>query len=571
MGDKDKVVLPANRDRASFKAPSAEMLRIRNKCAELWNIIQGIRKHPPDAEVKNSTAFFGKIRLLSELVALLHEQPGVRPGDALGDRERARYKPLKEKMDQIQEKLNKTVHLEDPLPYTSPKRVEWVRTETEKLATILLAPDVAKDLEAVGADKTLSLETKNVFFDWVGVQLNEALSEVAKSKDHEVRVFDAVSRTLDSHEKSTAIGACLWLGQTSASAAGNLPGPNSLYVGFIRVRAIHALREVRVKPPNSDLVPHLTKALRFSDNDAKEFEKALAEFVEKQGKAKAATGTERELLLREAEKIFDDKLKQSVRNLGSPQAGAGVSALLTLLDLVCLAVAWASLPDDATASWSAVGDNIFALADTVGAGLAAASGAYVTTIRLLRLRSATTWLEKAEYAGIGKAVGFYLALIACAEGLNAIGKEFAKADRDVWKITAGVFQVASGVAIGVGVCFALPGAQLVGVTLGLASGLVILVEDASKEPMAEFLETLLTQLKDQKTDWDSKKIADNVGISGLLDDLEKLMTSIGVTRLTYDPEWKEHGVPVGRDRVFDRLNYVGISEPEQRARLLKRP
>ncbi|MFT3769480.1 MAG: hypothetical protein QM820_28925 [Minicystis sp.] len=517
------VFVPPGGAGAKYHAPTEEMLRIREKCVEIWNTIQELKKHSAAKEHQAAFDFFGRLRALSGIVGLLAEQPGYRPNDPAGQALRDRMKPLKAKMDDIMRDLNATVNLTDPLPYTAPSRVAWTISKAEALARILLDPNVAKDLDTIRYDKTLPLSTKEVFFDWVGHHVNDAMLEVVKSKKHEEQIFEAVMKTLDSHEKNTMIGACLWASQAAASSAGNLPGPNSLYVGAIRLRAIRGFKELATRAPNAilgDILPHWFEALKLSPQERTDFELALNEF-NAQHKIAASTPqnpsrTEelaRELAQARAKQIYDEKLHSILKKSGSPQSGAMLSAGMSILNIVCLYFVWQSMPD---ANW-----NFRNVADMASATVLAGTGICAT---LVRMKVNIQWMTKlVEHPYVGIGIGVFAGFVTALDGFDVIWEASTKTKKDWWMISSGVLQIGSGFAMVLGACFAAPGVQLVGVLLGLAAGAIAIVVDLAKEPMDEFIKELLEKIKSAKCEWNGSPIMDNVGLKDSLEVFEKLV------------------------------------------------
>jgi hypothetical protein len=557
------IFVPPGGAGAKFTPPSEEMLRIRDKCVTIWNTLDAIRKHSVEREHEAAVDFFGRIRALSGMVGLLAEQPGCAPNDPVGQAERARMVPLKQKMDEITQKLNSTVNLTDPLPYTAPKRVEWMGFQAHTLANILLDPANAKDIEAIGADPTLSYETKAVFFDWVGHFLNDAMAEVVKNKKHEEEIFSAVTKTLDSRSTKNAIGACLWSIQMTASSAGNLPGPNTLYVGVVRIRAVLGLKELASRAPAAilgELLPHWFTALDLSQDERAGFEKALTRFKsEVDSAAKSSTEVEKNLSNARAQKIYENELKPIAKKGGSPQSGPRLSGAMTVLNIICLVDTWKSLPDS--------NKTLRNIGDIANAGILAGSSFVVTLSRIKRSIPYMTKFVEHPYVGAG--IGLFAGFVAIIDGVDTLFDALNKTKADPWIVASGGLQVSAGAAIVYGVLFASPGFQLVGVLLGVAAGAASVASSLLKDPMVAFFEDLLENIKKAECKWDKSLIMRNVGLSTLLSELEGLVYSTGVQILLYNHGWTENGLRVGKDRLLHRLDELGIKDPLHREELIK--
>lgn len=556
---------------AFVQPPSKEMLLIRDKCEVIWKTIEELRKHPAKAEMETALDFFGRIRALKGIVEILAKQPGFRDGDKRKEDAQKRLAPLKSKMDEIMTKLNTTVNLSDPLPYTAPKRVAWTEMQTGKLVDILFDPDNVKLLNAVAEDKNLTWSTKEVFFDWVGHHIHEALVEVVKTKKYEGRLLESILRTLDSRQKDTMIGACLWLGQAAASSGGNLPGPNSLYVGVVHLRAIAGFQELSKRGARAvlgDITEPWFEALRLSDKERTAFNDALKEFNDHhdviaktpQNPTRVQQMAAEEAQLR-ADGVYRDKLKPILKKDGSPQSGAALSGGMTLLNMVCLFMIWETLPPETTLkNWVDFGS---AAATTTAGGLTSIS-------RLLtEMKRNVTWFSKlAEHPYVGKGIGFVTAIISCAEGLAVFYEGWTKTKKDWWMIWSGGLQFSSGVVLLFAVLWGSPGGQLLGVVLGLAATAVAAIDDLTKEPMVEFLKQLLDKIKGARCLWDNSPVMTNVGLDSLISEFEALISSTGVSMIAYDHDWTVNRLPVGKDKVFDELNDMGITDGYLRAKLV---
>lgn len=553
---------------AQYQAPSEEMVQIAKTCSELWDTIQDLRKHPPDGEHRAALDFFGRIRALSGMVALLAEQPGYRPTDEEGAAVRKRMEPLRTKMAEIVKQLNDNVNMMDPLPYSAPNRVKWMQYRADKLASILLDPAHAKPIEAVGADKTLSWSAKATFFDWVGHFVHEAMMEVLKSKKHEQGIFDAVNRALDSRERNTMIGACLWTSQTAASAAGNLPGPNSLYVGMIRFKALQGLQKLgpsAAKALLGDIVPHWYDALRLSPDERTKFEAAMKRFEAEHNRALTEKNATAAGVARgEAQKAHDE-MKRLVRTGGRPQSGVALSATMSVVNLLCLFLAWDALSDD---KWNPSKWSKRNWADLAAAALQASTGICNTVIRW---RANVGLAQKIIESGpLGAAIGIYVGMVAVIEGVDLMLDEWSRSNRDWWVLISGGLQVGSGVAIVFGAVFGSPGLQLIGVLAGLGATVIALIDDAVQDKMVRYLSELIKQVKEAKSLWDGTLIMNNLGLTSLIEDFEKLIASCGVTELAYNRNWTGRaGLVVSKGILHDKLNDLGITDGLYRDKLIR--
>ena len=137
----------------------------------------------------------------------------------------------------------------------------------------------------------------------------------------------------------------------------DLSGPNSLYVGVVRIRALVLLEKAKDAGKLSGLLdevlPHWFAALKFSDQERAAFNVSLGKFVGAHDKAVAAsqqpatayTRTEAQVATMEANAIYKDELKSRVESKGSPQSGLKLRGFLTVLNLACLFALWKQSPE----------------------------------------------------------------------------------------------------------------------------------------------------------------------------------------------------------------------------------
>ena len=170
----------------------------------------------------------------------------------------------------------------------------------------------------------------------------------------------------------------------------------------------------------------------------------------------------------------------------------------------------------------------------------------------------------------GAAIGYFTAVISVAEGFQTIYNELQKKHADGWVVLSGTLQVGSGIAIAIGVFCSMPGAQLVGVVLGVAAGVVALIDEAATDKMVYYISSLVNSMKEARSTWDNKRLIDNLGLTALVAELEELVISCKVTELPYDRTWTgSGGRVVSKDTVHDRLDSIGIHDAGQRDKLIR--
>jgi len=526
--------------------------------------VQTIRSNPFDSDYKEAVNFFASVRGLAGIIGLLAEQPGYRPSDAEGQAAKARLAPLKAKMDEITKQIESKVNLMNPLPVTAPQRVEARVTEAGRLAGMLHDADSVKDIKEVGDDASIPATWKAMFFEELGKSIHEAVVEVLKTK-HESQIFDAAAKALDSHSKDTMIGACLWVSQGATVAAGNLPGPNSLYVGLVRVKALEALEETGTKGADAvlgDLLPHYFDALKFSPEEQTTFKVALEKFKEHHTTVqieKDPNGIQ--VAKANAQKVYDEDLAGALKTKGSLQSGPGLTAVMTILNIICLVGVCKTTPDFADYNLRNKLDFTLAVANA-GAGICAT---------LLRMSIAKSVMTKIiANPAVGPALGYFAAAVNFYEGIDTLWVEAHKQKADGWMVLSGGCQIASGLVLAYGIIATVPGAQLVAVVLGIVASALALIADATDDKMVRFVSQLIKQIKEAKSTYDNTPLMNNLGLDALVNDLDKLVVSCDVTTLPFNKNWTgPGGLIVSKDVVHDRLNALGINSAEQRSDLVR--
>jgi hypothetical protein len=548
------------------------MIAIGKKCAEIWTVLEELRKHPDRPEFETALDFFGRIRALKGVVDLIAKQPGMKDGDPRKAAEQARIAPLKAKMDEIINKVDTTVNLSDPLPYTSPKRVAWKQTQTARLSEIVLDEATAKLIDTVLQDPKLNWATKEMFFDWVGQHLQLAMAEIIKTKKYEGKLLDLVLDTLNSHDKKSVIGACLWAGQTAATSGGNLPGPQTLYVAVVHLRAVRGFRELSsrgAKAVAGDIKDAWFEALRLSATERTAFSDALTDFNAQHeiiGKLPASPtrtqALEAEVAMKKAQQIYDEKLLPVVKSGGQAHAGWALSGGATLLNMLCTFLVWENLDDKKT--WKDWADFASSLTNTVAGSITTVSRMFVAIKREI------TWLSGlAEHPYLGQGVGFVTAIMSIVDGWATIQDAISKTTKDWWMVASGGLQIASGVVIIIAVCLSSPGGQIIGAVIGIVAGAVAVIDDLVTDPMVVFLREMLEKIRGAKSNWDQSSMVKNVGVDTLVDDFDHLIDSTKVTGILYDHDWTSGGSKVGLDRVTDALNDLGVSDGLLRRKLIR--
>lgn len=549
-----------------IQIPTPAVKRLVEVDRNLAKRVREIRNYPLANESKVAANFFGSIRALAGIIGVLAEQPGYRPTDAEGQAVKARMLPLKEKMDEITKSLDSSVNLMNPLEYTAPKMMEDRAEEARRLAGILLDPAHAADIKEVSEDKSIPDCWKEMFFLKLGRSIHAAMLEVVKTK-YEDQIFTAVKKALDEHKTDLMIGGCLWAVQTLASASGNLPGANSLYVGAIRLRATWRLKELGTRGSAAvldDILPHWFEALNFTGEQKTSFEASLKKFKDLHKKAETETSAlGAEVARKKAQQVYENELLVKVKNDGYPQSGVALSGAVSFVNLICLILVWGSMPDKYDpATWS-----VRNWVDLTGAGANFGFGFCATLARMRVNLGVATRL--AQSAGVGLGLGVIMAVINVGEGFDTIWAGNSKGD--YWLVASGTLQVGSGIAIIVGLAFTLPGVQLVGVVLGLAATAVSLIDDAVQDRMVQFLSELLATVKNSVSAYDGKTyLIDSLRLRALISQLESLISSCQVTELAYNRNWTgPGGEPISKRKAHDRLIQLGIADWEQRGKLVR--
>lgn len=533
--------------------------------------VKEILQHPLDVEYGVAANFFSKIGALADVVRLIAEQPGYRAGNAEGDAVRARVAPLKAKMSEITRRIETTVNLSAPLSATAPDRVSARADDALRLVDVLMDPKNADDINTVSKDRKLTNMWKDMFFNELALSTHNAMIEVLKTK-HEDKIFDAIGRTLDRRTTDTMIGGIVWSIQLLASAGGNLPGPNSIYVSCVRIMTLRSLSKIAVSGADvvlETMVPHWCDALAFNVDESRKFTNALNRFreqykdvaVAEQGPVVEYRAIAAKTAADKAQEIYDAELVPIVKSSGAPHSGFPLSAAMTGLNVLCLVGVWFSAPSLAD----------FAAKDFANVALAGVNASFGIVATLSRSRFATEWaISLAESKVAGAAIGYFTAVISVAEGFQTIYNELQKKHADGWVVLSGTLQVGSGIAIAIGVFCSMPGAQLVGVVLGVAAGVVALIDEAATDKMVYYISSLVNSMKEARSTWDNKRLIDNLGLTALVAELEELVISCKVTELPYDRTWTgSGGRVVSKDTVHDRLDSIGIHDAGQRDKLIR--
>ena len=380
-------------------------------------------------------------------------------------------------------------------------------------------------------------------------------------------MFDAVTKALDSHSEETMVGACLWASQGAASSAGNLPGPNSLYVGAVRFKALRALGRLanKAQAPQAvldDVLPHAFDALKLNANERTAFGDALKKFRDKHVEIRDLKDPSRiKLAQKEANNIYNDELAAIVKDKGRPQSGPLLTGGMTVVNLVCLILVWELTPELKNFSARNVADVALASVN-VGAGIC-------TT--LLRMRVATDVMTKLiENPYVGPALGYLAVGVNMIEGAVTFFDEYMKQKSDRWVLVSGGLQFGSGALILIGILGASPGFQLAGVIVGLVASAVAIGEDVLTDKMVRFITQLIKQIKEANSTYDNAALMISVGVQKLVIELEALVSSCDVTTLAFNRNWTgPGGAIVSKDIVHDQLNALGIDSAQQRDDLVR--
>ncbi len=564
--------------------------------ATLISVVKGIQARPFTGEAKSAVEFFGCINALDAVLRVVADQPGYSPNNREGNAVRDRMKPLIEQMDKINYHVMTTVDPRAPLEATAMERISARNHEAVNLVGILLNEENAADVMTVSNDRALADTWKDMFFAQLGNSVHEAMVEVLKTNQQE-HIYKAVDDALDQHQRTTMIGGILWAIQAASSLGGNLPGPNSLYVGVVRIRALVLLEKAKDAGKLSGLLdevlPHWFAALKFSDQERAAFNVSLGKFVGAHNKAVAAsqeptteiTRTAAKAASLDANTIYKDELKSLVESKGSPQSGLKLSGFLTILNLACLFALWKQSPElkkMALSDFANLGvsasSSLFGIVATFSRcswavryaemlGEAQAAGTVVPGT-LAKVMSPT--LKLANSATVGKALGAVAGFVTLVEGVMTVTDECHEGlFMSKLMIVGGVFQGISGAILIWGAVTGWPPAQLAGVIIAIAASLVELIADELKDKMVAYIRRLIALIKEATSPWDNGKLEDKLGLSGMMSDLETLVATCDVTEIAYDASWIDSKGILAQTKVHDCLAALGMKNAEDRARLMR--
>jgi 6-pyruvoyl-tetrahydropterin synthase len=98
---------------------------------------------------------------------------------------------------------------------------------------------------------------------------------------------------------------------------------------------------------------------------------------------------------------------------------------------------------------------------------------------------------------------------------------------------------------------------------------VELLADELKDKMVAYLRRLIALIKEATSPWDNSKLADKLGLTGLVNDLETVVATCDVTEIAYDASWLDSRGILAQTKVHDCLAKLGMKNADDRARLMR--
>lgn len=560
---------------------------------------------------------YASVRTLKELFTLLADQPGYAPGDAAAAQRRATAAPLRAQMDAICKKLESACPRLSAVSTIAPDCVAQHKKLVDDINNILWGGEIqlaAKDepprakksvdvLEAADKCKTVPRTLKAGLIAHFTHILQVASEEVLRSH-HGEKLAEVIEMALDDRARNvrrSLIDACVAVG---ASSVGSLPGPDSAYVAFVRLRAVSQVARVLNHASLRDgeaikLKNLLEKGLRFDDTWSEasvkgreggnpelgalkaQFHDEFAKIDRLRGELRAVTDEMTKLqnagpankqtlqdLSARSERIsariseHSNNLKEKViwERTGRIQTSPVYNWAISAVNIYMLIAKAEAAPDVDTNDKlkQFVSNASFGLA-VLNAGTTAVTS--VGRLNIARVKASFALMEQcASFVG-DKIITPVTGVIAIVDG-GILLFDFFNGDHDPWKLMIGGLEVVSGILLVVSLACSVAGP--VGAALGIAAGVVQAIKaavDLAKDAMRECIFKLIDDLCVKKLSWDTKTlILQKIGLDADLAALKSAFDASGLGVIEVDGMY-------GRQRlndVYRRLDSAGISGPNAR-------
>jgi hypothetical protein len=537
---------------STMKAPSEGVQKIADQVKKLTlvtNLCNGIDYSRAYRDTSNVTSSLRALRALSELVA---EQPGYPVGHAKRRELRAALKPLRDKTEELCKAVDSASNLASPLYAMTPKVVAAKRGYALDITAILNDPANGALIQTVSEDVSIPEPWKQEFFQCVGFRIQAAIEALLRTGGFDAEVMDQVEKAVATGKGEAMIGACLAATAFKAIIVGNLPGPDSFYVALIRLRSLWTLAKAstsvfEISKSLHELVHDLPKALRLNGDVKVEFKRYMAEMQVERSKTTPAALKKARI---NAIKIIDD-------HCVGFHAAPVYSWALSVLNIIMLLGTLHGVQDfDKLTLQNYVDIGNGALATATGVG--AAAGRTLVNLEVLQKVHLTLIKDIAEACEkAGTAVSIFAAITSIVDGAYTLSD--GEKSGDPWKIRLGGLQISSGVLIGIGATFGVPGLQALGVilsTIALAVSLTSAVIEACKDPAKRVFLQLVKQLREAKCTYDGSVIVETLQVQGKVDELQKLAEGLDISLIVLD--MRSGGVQGAYMEVLSSLLNLGF-------------
>jgi hypothetical protein len=440
----------------------------------------------------------------------------------LRGRNDAQYRTLHRAAADLRDRAERALSSPVPLERTHPSFYNAYRTAAHNVHEHLRDRNIPGQLRTFANDAGIPVPQRVQVLEFVRQAVAAACDQLALSPRHP-QIADDLEEALIRPAQDTLLPLVCSLGSVALGTVGALPGPDSASISLIKV-VLHwkivagAGSASRLGTMLERAVRWLTRAARFTPTEAASFEAVVQ---------RASRFRSTDYLVRVDS---DAAFSQAGRKLSDQfQQGPRLSAALAVLNLIQLGAAIKSLGDPDTP----VGQAVTNVAST---GLAASTGLVTAANRLDQafliggrdvpvgrvrnlLRALGSMIE--DHA---TAISTATAVLSIVGGVYTIVSATSGDEVDWWNVTVGGLQVASGIAIAAGVLLGVPGAQPVGVVLGLVAGVMSLgptLRDAVRTPPERAMNKLIEGLKALRSTWDNARLVDSMQLRGLVDALER--------------------------------------------------
>jgi hypothetical protein len=487
--------------------PSGSVLAIVDYGNELLDLTFELRRRNRQGinRLRRVEQFLGLTRTCRGFVELLHigaDPSGRDPDSNPYGRLRRASRRLANK---IESQLCDDTSPLTPLARTHPGVADGIERQAERvLAQLMDAPTVAL-AQQLWRDCSLDDAAKNRLMCAVRTIMAAAVREVSFTGRH-AELADHIAEAIEADGAQTDMLSFVCnLGSIASGAFGQLPGPDALSVSLLMTVATQrlpfwSLARTRFPGLNVRLQRYFHRAAGFDSDEASLFD----DYVYRSWSSTDAAL--REQSLERARNMLSSRL----------QSGVGINAVLALVGILQLYDAIASLDDDHTPLAERL-NNLAASALSAATGTIWVLGRNggLTCVPLAAVRTRLSVLaEFLEMASVANVVSTAFAVSSIIGGALVLSSE-----PDPWEYCAGWAQVGSGVLIAMGVLLGVPGAQPLGVALGIVAAGISL-RNAFRAPSKIVLSSVLEQLR-----------AHHVILMNLdaMDDLDALCAAVGDT------------------------------------------